>query len=147
MVKFSKYNDGFAYVLVVIDVFSKYLWLRKLKDKKGQSVARAFEDIFKDGRHPNRIKTDQGQEFKSRLVQRIFKSVGVQHFYAYNEVKASVSERVIKTIKAKIYRYFTYKQSYRYIDKLQRFAEGYNRTVHNIKYKFTELISSLKKTY
>ena len=25
MVKFSKYNDGFAYVLVVIDVFSKYL--------------------------------------------------------------------------------------------------------------------------
>ena len=43
VVKFSKYNDGFAYVLVVIDVFSKYLWLRKLKDKKGDSVARAFQ--------------------------------------------------------------------------------------------------------
>ena len=34
MVEFSKYNDEFAYVLVVIDVLSKYLWLRKLKDKK-----------------------------------------------------------------------------------------------------------------
>jgi transposase InsO family protein len=79
MVKFSKYNDEFAYVLVVIDVFSKYLWLRKLKDKKGDSVARAFEDIFTDGRRPIRILTDMGQEFKSLLVQRIFKSAGIQH--------------------------------------------------------------------
>ena len=51
--------------------------------------------------------------------------------YAYNEVKASASERAIKTIKTKIYRYFTYKQSYRYIDRLQDFAEGYNQTVHS----------------
>ena len=35
---------------------------------------------------------------------------------------------MIKTIKRKIYRYFTFKQSYRYIDKLQSFAEGYNHT-------------------
>jgi hypothetical protein len=34
MIKFSKYNDGFTYVLVVIDVFSKYLWLRKLRQKR-----------------------------------------------------------------------------------------------------------------
>lgn len=101
MDKFSKYNDGFAYVLVVIDVFPKFVWLRKLKDKKGQAVVHAFEDILKDGGHPNRISTDQGQEFKSRLVQRIFQSAGIQHFYAYNEVKASVSERAIKTIKKK----------------------------------------------
>ena len=39
MVKISKYNDGFAYVLVFIDVFSKYVWLQKLKYKKGDSVA------------------------------------------------------------------------------------------------------------
>ena len=42
MVKFSKYNDGFSYILVVIDVFSKYLGLQKLKDKKGPSVASVF---------------------------------------------------------------------------------------------------------
>ena len=37
---------------------------------------------------------------------------------------------MIKTIKTRIYRYFTFKQSYRYIDKLQSFAEGYNHTNH-----------------
>jgi hypothetical protein len=41
LVKFAKYNDGYRYILVVIDVFSKYLLLRKLKDKKGESVAKA----------------------------------------------------------------------------------------------------------
>ncbi|CAG2245164.1 unnamed protein product [Mytilus edulis] len=129
MVKFSKYNDGFSYILVVIDTFSKYLWLRKLKDKKGSSVAKAFEDILKT-RSPKRIRTDKGQEFRSRLVQDVFQKRGIHHFYALNEVKASVSERAIKTIKTKIYRYFTYKQTYRYIEKLQSFADAYNHTVH-----------------
>jgi hypothetical protein len=107
-------------------VFSKYLWLRKLKDKKGESVAKAFETIFKEGRKPFKMRTDRGQEFRARTVQ-----AGIKHFYAQNEVKASVAERVIKTIKTKIYRYFTFKQSYRYIDKLQSFSEGYNHTTHS----------------
>jgi hypothetical protein len=38
-----------------------------------------------------------GQEFKSKMVQRIFKSAGIQHFYAYNKVMESFSERTIKT--------------------------------------------------
>lgn len=131
LVKFAKYNDGYKYVLVVIDVFSKYLWLRKLKDKKGESVARAFESIFKEGRIPNRIRTDKGQDFRAKKVQSVFRKEGIRHLLAQNEVKASVSERVIKTIKTKIYRYFTYKQSYRYIDKLQSFADAYNNTIHS----------------
>jgi transposase InsO family protein len=130
-VKFAKYNDGYRYILVVIDVFSKYWWLRKLKDKKGESVAKAFETIFKEGRKPYKMRTDKGQEFRARAVQSVFKEAGIKHFYAQNEVKASVAERVIKTIKTKIYRYFTFKQSYRYIDKLQSFAEGYNHTIHS----------------
>lgn len=131
MVKYSKYNDGFAYVLVVIDVFSKYLWLRQLKGKKEASVARAFEDIINGGQRPNRTHTDMGQEFRSRLVQSVFNNTGIQHIYAFNEVKASVSERAIRTIKTKISRYFMYKQSYRYIDKLQSFAKGYIHTIHS----------------
>ncbi|CAG2244986.1 unnamed protein product [Mytilus edulis] len=130
MVKFKKYNDDYSYVLVVIDAFSKYIWLRKLKNKQGESVASAFKDIFKEGRKPNRIRTDKGQEFRSRNVQRVFQTEGINHFYALNEVKAAISERAIKTIKTRIYRYFAYKQSYKYIDKLQDYAEGYNKTVH-----------------
>ena len=30
MIKYAKYNEGYKYILVVVDVFSKYMWLRKL---------------------------------------------------------------------------------------------------------------------
>lgn len=61
MVKFKDWNDGYKYVLLVIDTFSKYVWLRPLKNKSGQDVKNAFEDIFKtDDRIPKRIITDKG---------------------------------------------------------------------------------------
>ena len=37
MTKFSKANEGIKYVLVVIDTFSKFLYLRPLKDKSADS--------------------------------------------------------------------------------------------------------------
>ena len=50
MQQFSKWNKGYGYLLMVIDVFSKYGWIVPLKDKKGESVTEAFKTIFKDGR-------------------------------------------------------------------------------------------------
>lgn len=43
MAKFKKENDGVQYVLLVIDIFSKYLWMQPIKDKKGPTTARAFK--------------------------------------------------------------------------------------------------------
>ena len=47
-----------------------------------------------------------------------------------NEVKANYAERAMKTIRGKIYKYFTYKQSYHYIDALQDITRAYNSSVH-----------------
>ena len=48
MQQFSKWNKGYRYLLMVIDVFSKYGWIVPLKDKKGESVTEAFKTIFKE---------------------------------------------------------------------------------------------------
>ena len=66
MNKFSDKNDGYKYVLLVIDTFSKYIWLRPLKNKTGNSVKRASENIFSEGRVPARIRTDKGMEFRAK---------------------------------------------------------------------------------
>jgi hypothetical protein len=50
MTKFAKYNNGYNFILVVIDIFSKYVWLRPLKDKKGESVSKALKDVLAEGR-------------------------------------------------------------------------------------------------
>ncbi|CAG2208281.1 unnamed protein product [Mytilus edulis] len=131
MSKFSKFNSGFNFILVVIDIFSKYVWLRPLKNKKGESVANALKHVLSEGRSPNRIRTDKGQEFRSRLVESLLKQRTIQHLFAQNtEIKANYVERVIKTIKSKIMRFITSKQSYDYVDNLQNFANSYNKTFH-----------------
>ena len=43
MLLISKFNKGFRFLLCVIDIFSKYVWIVPLKDKKGVSVADPFQ--------------------------------------------------------------------------------------------------------
>jgi hypothetical protein len=61
MTKILKYNRGYNFILVAIDIFSKYVWLRPLKDKRGESILKALKNIFAEGRSPSRIRTDKGQ--------------------------------------------------------------------------------------
>jgi transposase InsO family protein len=131
MTKFSKYNRGKNFILVAIDIFSKFVWLRPLKDKRGESVMKALKSIFAEGRSPSRKRTDKGQEFRSRLVKSLLRQRRIEHVFAQNtEIKANYVERVIKTIKSKMYRYFTHAQSYNDIEELQKFAGSYNKTYH-----------------
>ena len=111
MLKVKQYNDECSFILMVIDVFSKYLWMRPLKTKTGESVKSALANILLEGRSPTRIRTDKGREFKAREVQKLLKKYNIQHLYAQNGTKATVVERVIKTIKSKMSLYFAYKQS------------------------------------
>ena len=43
----SKFNKGFRFLLCVIDIYSKYVWVVPLKDKKGVSIVNAFQSILK----------------------------------------------------------------------------------------------------
>lgn len=76
------------------------------------------------------MRSDMEQEFRSRTVQTVFKENNIRYFYSRNEMKSNISERTIKTLKSRIARYMRYKQNYRYINKLQNFADSYNQTNH-----------------
>ena len=59
----SKCNKGIRYLLCVIDLFSKCVWVVPLKDKKGVTIVNAFQKIINDlKRKPNKIWVDQGSE-------------------------------------------------------------------------------------
>ena len=48
MQAFSKDNNGIEYLLTVIDIFSKFVWILPLKRKTGQEVANTFSSISKE---------------------------------------------------------------------------------------------------
>ena len=51
-------------------------------------------------------------------------------FVTHNVVKASYAERAIKTIKSRLIRYPTRKQTRRWIDVLPQITDSYNKTYH-----------------
>ena len=59
----SKYNKGNKYLLCAIDIFSKYVWVIPIKDKKETNTVNAFQKIISEGRKPNKILVDQVSEF------------------------------------------------------------------------------------
>ena len=43
----NKFNEGFRFLLRVIDIYSKYAWVIPVKDKKATAIANAFQKILK----------------------------------------------------------------------------------------------------
>ena len=125
MQAFSKFNRGIKYLLAVIDVFSKYGWLVPLKDKTGKSVASALKTIFKE-RQPEKMWVDKGKEFYNKDVKEL-----VELYSTENEEKSSVVERWIRTMKERMWKYFTDNSTNRYVDVLPDLVKGYNNTRHS----------------
>ena len=105
--------------------------------KTGKAVASAFTSIFKDSsrrrrRRPVWVGTDKGKEFLNRHFREMLKREGI-HFQVYRnpDVKFSVVVRSHRTIRDRLFKYFTYKNTYRYIDVLPKFVKAYNDTVHS----------------
>ena len=123
-------NDGTQYLLLVIDIFSRYVWIEPLKNKTNSDVIDGFEKIFRQGYIPRRLRTDQGTEFLGQIMQPFYKHYNITHFVSYNDQKANYAERAIKTIKSKLGRYMAYHHSGRYIDSLEDIVHSYNATHH-----------------
>ena len=126
-------NDGTTFLLTVIDVFSKRAWCIPLKSKSAASLVAAFRRLLNDvnNNRPTTLQTDKGSEFLNRPLQRLLKEYGVHHFTTHNEeTKASVVERFNSSLKTRMWRYFTKKQTIRYVDALQDFVRSYNDSYH-----------------
>ena len=129
--KLASYNSGHKYILTCIDVLSKYAWAIPLKDKTGKSLVAAFKIIFKSGRIPIRLQTDKGTEFTNRVFQAFLKNHDVHFFTTHNEeTKASIVERFNRTLKTKMWKYFTHRETLTYLDVLDDMVDSYNHTVH-----------------
>lgn len=139
MQAFAKFNNGIKYLLTVIDVFSKYGWIVPLKSKTGVEVARAFNKIFKE-RKPEKLWVDKGKEFYNKYV-RVLR---VELYSTENEEKSCVVERWNRTMKEKMFKYFSANSTRKYINVIDEMVNDYNSTRHS-SIKMTPVAASDKK--
>ena len=127
----KSYNDNYKYILVVVDVFSKKAFTAYLKSKSSSDMIEAFERVMPEIGKFSKLQTDMGREFLNRPFQSWLKQRHIDHFHTQNfDTKASIAERFIRTLKERLWRYFTYTNSRRYVEVLPALVESYNNTHH-----------------
>ena len=110
-------------------MFSKYVWIVPLKDKRGISIVNAFQKIISKGRKQNKIWVDHGREFYSKLFKRFLKINAIEMYSTYNKGKSVVTERFIRTLKNKIFEYTRAVSKNIYFDVLGDIIDKYDNTV------------------
>ena len=131
MVKYKSDNNEYAYFAVFIDIFTRYLYTAPLKTLRGEEMVAVFQGIIREtDETPEILRTDQGSEYKNRPFNNLLNENKIKHLYTYYETKANYAERVIKTIKNKIMKYLSDKETLRWIDILFDLTYGYNNFIH-----------------
>ena len=86
----------FRYILVIIDCFSKYLWLVPMKSKTKVETARCLEGVIrKSKRKPTFLWTDKGAEYRNLEVRRVLKKYNIKLYHTENVEKSCIAERSI----------------------------------------------------
>ena len=129
MVSLSRYNNGYKYILMVIDVFSKFGYAVPLKTKTAIATVEAFRTIFKKQK-PHMLWVDNGTEFYNKTMAKLLEDKDIKIYSTQNEEKSCVVERWNRTIKSRLWKYFTANNTWKYIDILDSFIDKYNNTRH-----------------
>lgn len=127
-------NDGYLYLFTTIDVFSKYAWVYKLKNKECKTVMNCFADILsKCGKKPAKIQTDRGSEFVCKKFKKFFKENDIHHYVSYSDRKCPVIERFNLTIQQLLYKIMDHENTDRWVDCISKAMKIYlNRTHRTI---------------
>ena len=128
---YSKKNRGFRYILLVMDVFSRYAYAEPLKMKNSTQTLAAFKKIVeRAGATPILLQSDMGGEFTNDLIQAYLKSKKIRFFISQGIKKNSVCERAIRSIKERLHRYFDVTHDRKWVSILQQLITSYNATFH-----------------
>ena len=132
--RYSRKNHGYKYILCMVDMFSRMNYVRPLHTKKASEVSQQIDDIISSMQFvPRFFTSDKGLEFDIRNID--IKSILEDKYhmivyYTSGPKKNSMVERFNRTLKERIERYFTEKNTKNWIDILQDFSHNINRSVN-----------------
>lgn len=132
MIPWATQNRGYKYILMVIDVFSKRACAKPLKNKTGAEVTKAMAAIFEENPKniPRNLQTDDGKEFFNAQFKCLMQKHAINHYSTYSTKKASIVERLNRTIMNRLWPLFNLQGSHKWHEKLQPIIDSYNRTKH-----------------
>ena len=130
--KIKAKNNNYQYLLVCIDVLSRKIIADATKTKTPQDMIIAFDKIWKKANvKPNKLYSDSGKEFVAKKMQNYFKNKDIiKHVMHSPHLHAGVVERANRTIKERLFKYFTQNNTERWIDIIDKIIDGINNSVN-----------------
>jgi hypothetical protein len=132
LTKLKDDNDGYRYLLVCVDVLSRKMYAEPVLKKEAEHMKAAFDAIFtRAGTRPWRLYTDSGTEFESLSMRRYFDSMDILKYHSSPQraLHATVAERANRTIKDRLYKYFSEYNTRRWVDDIQYIVDAINHSV------------------
>lgn len=131
MIPHSKINRGYKYILTLINCFSKMAYAQPLKTKTGREISEAMELILKKNKLEfKHLQTDKGKEYYNNIFSNLMDKYNINHYSTNSEKKAGIIERFNRTLKSAMYKEFSMRGSYKWIDILSKLIENYNNRFH-----------------
>lgn len=131
MIPYATKNKNMRYILTVINIFSKKAYARALKNKTGREVTRAMTSILDSIEHSiKNLHVDRGSEFYNGVMQKMLTDRGIHLYSTFSSKKAAIIERFNRTLKSKMWKIFSLRGSYKWIDILSKLINEYNDTKH-----------------
>ena len=128
--KLSDWNSGIKYLMVVVDIFSRFVRVEPMRNKNAETSKRAFLRLcFKRDQdviiYPRKLWVDRGKEFMGDF-RNFCEDIGTRIYHTHSETKAAYAERAIRSLKNIIYRYLEERDTEKYLPALQSFVDTMN---------------------
>jgi hypothetical protein len=143
--KYSRINQGFKYVLIAVDVFTRFAYATPIPDKTPKSVLYGYKRFLRDTRTPelnegqvynlskvNAIYHDSGNEFKG-IFNSYLKDNNTYSLTADigDHKSLGVIDAFSKSFKTMISKYMTANNTTKFYDAIDDLVEAYNSSPHS----------------
>ena len=137
MDKLAEWNSGVKFLMISVDVFSRFIRVEPMKNKKADTTKAAFikmcsrqkiDDDDDEDHHltfPKKLWVDRGKEFKGDF-HSFCSDVGTKVYHTFSDTKAAFAERAIRSLKNIIYRFLENNQTDKYLPSLQKLVQTMN---------------------
>lgn len=139
MIQFAKQNRGYRHILVIIDIFTKFVYIHPLRNKSQFDIAQVLKKIFLSGDIPDKLHSDNGTEFKGsggaqNHVGRLCIEYKVRQIFGdtYSPQTQGFVENKNKQIKTLLNYFRINNNSYNYVDILDEVAYTINNSKHAV---------------
>ena len=131
LVVMDKQDYRYKYILVIIDIYTRYAWASPLTTKTPEATKAAFEEIFKTSkRNPKYLWCDRGMEFYSSIFTAFLQQNNIKLYSTESELKSCCVERLNNTLKHKMQKQITVyqlsKRPIHWIQILPKIVKEYN---------------------